>query len=308
MKDIITIDNVEINTQDIMNPLGMFHQGQRMQQLSAKHILPLSGKLTPEFDRRQSIRDMFKRKPTLSNEHSLETANQSETSSAILSSSNAIHDEVESPTSEAKVVDYDVYKLLLTPKRPGPAHRGTTSALDTGKRQPQGKESNGSSKRIKLVSTTPVGSKQMKGQQILSGFFKPNSSEATSPANVPITKESSTDVSSSGLVPTSAGLEANRSMAESPLHRSNGLDPLAVHDPIESKESWSKLFSKPVAPRCEGHNEPCISLVTKKSGINCGRSFWMCPRPLGPSGAKERGTQWRCQSFVWCSDWNHSEK
>lgn len=35
----------------------------------------------------------------------------------------------------------------------------------------------------------------------------------------------------------------------------------------------NKLFTKPAAPRCEGHNEPCISLMTKKSRMNCGRSF-----------------------------------
>ena len=80
--------------------------------------------------------------------------------------------------------------------------------------------------------------------------------------------------------------------------------PQQVHDPVASAESWSKLFTKPAAPRCEGHDEPCITLLTKKSGMNCGRSFWMCPRPLGPSGAKEKNTQWRCQTFIWCSDWN----
>ena len=42
-----------------------------------------------------------------------------------------------------------------------------------------------------------------------------------------------------------------------------------VFDPIQAKESWSKLLSKRVVPRCE-HNEPCISLLTKKPGINCG--------------------------------------
>src|SRR5205814_977850 len=73
-------------------------------------------------------------------------------------------------------------------------------------------------------------------------------------------------------------------------------------DPILPKESWSKLFSKRVVPRCE-HNEPCISFSTKKPGINCGRSFYMCPRPLGPSGQKEKNTPWRCGTFIWSSDW-----
>ena len=79
-------------------------------------------------------------------------------------------------------------------------------------------------------------------------------------------------------------------------------DPVAAHE--KRREKWSRLFSKPVAPLCESHSEPCKSMLARKPGINCGRSFWMCARPLGPSGAKERGTQWRCPTFVWCSEWN----
>jgi AP endonuclease-2 len=45
-----------------------------------------------------------------------------------------------------------------------------------------------------------------------------------------------------------------------------------VFDPIEAKESWSKLLGKRVVPRCE-HNEPCISLTTKKPGVNCGTLY-----------------------------------
>lgn len=76
----------------------------------------------------------------------------------------------------------------------------------------------------------------------------------------------------------------------------------SVHDPIVSKESWSTLFRKPAVPMCE-HGEPCKSMLTKKKGENQGRSFYMCTRPLGPSGAKEKNTQWRCSTFIWCSDW-----
>ena len=108
------------------------------------------------------------------------------------------------------------------------------------------------------------------------------------------------------IAPKSSQMDGSTSAGTSPSP--NGVrmcgDEELVHDPIESKESWMKLFTKPAAPRCEGHNEPCITLLTKKSGMNCGRSFWMCPRPIGPSGAKEKNTQWRCQTFIWCSDWN----
>ena len=120
-------------------------------------------------------------------------------------------------------------------------------------------------------------------------------------AATPSTKATSPAVQS----PTSSG-HGYESVTASPSPPKNTpvkTDSL-IHDPIESKESWSRLFTKPAAPRCEGHDEPCITLLTKKSGMNCGRSFWMCPRPLGPSGAKEKNTQWRCQTFIWCSDWN----
>jgi len=53
--------------------------------------------------------------------------------------------------------------------------------------------------------------------------------------------------------------------------------PTDIHDPIVSKESWSRLFTKPAAPRCE-HEEPCKTMKTRKTGFNCGREFWMCAR------------------------------
>jgi len=51
-----------------------------------------------------------------------------------------------------------------------------------------------------------------------------------------------------------------------------------VHDPIEVKEKWNKLFTKKPPPRCEGHGELAKWLVTKKKGGNCGRGFWVCAR------------------------------
>lgn len=79
-------------------------------------------------------------------------------------------------------------------------------------------------------------------------------------------------------------------------------------DPIVSKEDWTKLFTKKAVPRCDSHQEPCISLTTKKPGMNRGRAFWICPRPLGPSGEKEKGSQWRCPTFIWASDWNSTSQ
>jgi GRF zinc finger len=69
----------------------------------------------------------------------------------------------------------------------------------------------------------------------------------------------------------------------------------------ETRIGWARLFdaSKSRVPLCE-HGEPCRLLFSKKAGVNYGRSFYMCARPLGPSGDKERGTQWRCRTFLWC--------
>ncbi|MCJ1396771.1 Class II abasic (AP) endonuclease, partial [Xylographa bjoerkii] len=317
MKDMITIDNTEVNIKDVMNPPGMFHHGQRMQEYSVKHMLSLSGKLIPEFDRRQSIRDMFRRKPSLPLEPSLETRNRSETDSALEISSDAIPDlDATIPSPEANGVDYNAIVGALS--SPGRLAANYEAPLASNKRQLLEKQSNRPLKRIKSVSIAPPASIQTKGQRSLKGFFKPKPAEAASSVNASITEAPSPEqsllraVSGTAMVQRALIASTGPMTAISPteLEKDTVSQSMlvcqspAVHDPIESKESWLKLFSKPEAPRCEGHSEPCTSLVTRKSGINCGRSFWMCPRPLGPSGVKEKGTQWRCQTFVWCSDWN----
>jgi len=296
-----------------------------------KDILPLSGKLIPDFDGRQSIRDMFKRNPTLSMERSLETTIQSGTDLTQEYSSAAITNlDIKSPASEAKVVDYDSTEGPLSPRRPATAQKALASSFANSMRPPLEKQNIRPLKRVKLNSTASPAPNQTKGQQSLKGFFKPKSTGAVSSVNVLIDKESSPEQSLLKVAPSTTMMQQepltsstgsmlsetafthaeseegtiSRSMPMSLVSQSNRAHPDAVHDPIESKESWTRLFNKREAPRCEGHNEPCISLVTKKNGINCGRSFWMCNRPLGPSGIKEKGTQWRCQTFVWCSDWN----
>src|SRR5438093_664863 len=54
-----------------MNPEGAVRNGERLRDWSLKDLLPLSGKLIPEFDRRRSIRDMFSKKPPLHTQQSL---------------------------------------------------------------------------------------------------------------------------------------------------------------------------------------------------------------------------------------------
>jgi AP endonuclease-2 len=186
------------------------------------------------------------------------------------------------------------------------SNEGTASAVQVAKRNKPGSNS----KSAASAGKTQPG----KGQSSLMGFFKPKST----PSNSYIDSQSSTvldaESDSTGITtseprtplraatPLTLGNEASpKDNMESKLW--SPADQKDVIDPIVSKESWSKLLGKRVVPRCE-HNEPCISLVTKKPGVNCGRSFYICPRPVGPSGQKEKNTQWRCGTFIWSSDWS----
>lgn len=222
---------------------------------------------------------------------------------------------------------------------PTPSNAASPGSTSTGNKRPISDIStNRPLKRTKSGSLGSTSNKTVKGQQSLKGFFKPqapvlreavsncvadakyftphrNSSGALlQPAADIMEGRKTVDTSQqrpeaafpAPPVASLSVLDGFKSTGTSPQSISQGTaqDQVDVHDPVESKECWTKLFTKPAAPRCDGHDEPCISLLTKKIGINCGRSFWMCPRPLGPTGAKEKNTQWRCQTFIWCSDWN----
>ncbi|KAL8966985.1 MAG: hypothetical protein Q9183_003125, partial [Haloplaca sp. 2 TL-2023] len=324
MNDRIHVDGKEVHTLDVMNPTGMFVEGERLREHAAKDMLPLSGKLIPEFDGRRNIRDMFARKVSIPKAQSIASPVPSQvskdTKSAIASSSSTAKS---SPGST--VTDGFSNGQIVQGNAPS-ANSNKRSLADTSTNKPP--------KRSKSGSTAPVPAAAKKGQQSLRGFF-----QAANPAKAPfgapsaIAEEDPPDATprpvdlnatppqsqrseTTSLLPTSPasplvhgtpGSNGARSDQASPVKMgSEAQDSDSVHDPIESKESWSKLFTKPAAPRCEGHEEPCKTMLTKKSGMNCGRSFWMCARPLGPSGDKEKGTQWRCHTFIWCSDWNPS--
>lgn len=335
MKDVIWRDGLERNLRDVMNPPGMFLGGKRQREYSAtSDPLPSSGKLIPEFFGRRNIWDMFARKPSLLQSQSNGTSSGEVDDPAVAAASQG------TSTTELFNATHGVGEQPLDTTVAVPA----SSPSSTGKkRSAPSMTSSKSTKRGKsgsAVGTPPVTSK---GQQSLKGFFKPNATldlgvasailgrtasqtglndHTVAPAlrsaadlaeaySAPeMQMEADKSPHSANKTPRNAGPQPNSGA----VHFANASPTVnfravkqpqeLVHDPIESKESWSRLFAKPAAPRCEGHEEPCVSLLTKKPGMNLGRSFWMCPRPLGPSGAKEKNTQWRCQTFIWCSDWN----
>lgn len=317
-----------------MNPVGMFSGGVRQRGYSSSDDpLPMSGRLIPEFVGRRNIRDMFACKPSLEQSQSRSVASRDlgghnaggATTEASMNGENSIG------TGSARAAPPTV---PLAPNSPSVAIGKKRSVAEAT-------SSTRTLKRSKSASVPAIPPQIGKGQQSLKGFFKPKAAVQTNAASAiaepePCEVEKSGDPLGSAIrspkeslqveiephnqasqLPSSAGstpgytkirhsTNAMNSGESSPLSArySTRADHDSTHDPIETKESWSKLFTKPAAPRCEGHDEPCITLLTKKPGMNMGRSFWMCPRPLGPSGAKEKNTQWRCQTFIWCSDWN----
>ncbi|KKA17123.1 Exodeoxyribonuclease III [Rasamsonia emersonii CBS 393.64] len=303
-KDKVPLDGTEVDIRDIVNPPGMFKNGERQREYSTKDLLPLSGRLIPEFDRRRNIKDMFFRKSSVGNS-APPALSKSDSQSSSVASTSAIDDGVSvgksAPNNSVPEQDSEA-RPASTPKRP---QKRESFAPPPAKRA----KSTGAS---------------TKGQQSLIGFLKPKratddtktAEDSSQNAGINATSTSSqapseSSASSNTIPGPPSQLPANTSSdptVESEVPTTGtpteaAQDELIV-DPIASKESWSKLFTKKAAPKCEGHQEPCIMLTTKKPGINCGRAFWICPRPIGPSGNKEKGTQWRCSTFIWASDWN----
>ncbi|RSL94111.1 hypothetical protein CEP52_012836 [Fusarium oligoseptatum] len=312
--DKVTVEGKERALLDLLNPSGMFRDGERQRDCSSKDLLPLSAKLIPEFDRRQSIRDMFTKKtgPSLSRQDSVSTDAPARPSSYANSYTPAASTELDqvtgSQTSIASASRPDTFETTSSsqPRSQPSTKRPAETTSTTSARSLKKDKTTTSSNDAKNKPLAP-------GQRTLQGFFKPKApaSQTDKPERVATSSTPSPTKKPTGSANTRASLQGSSSslFATTPGRMpedstTDGESSDKVFDPIEAKESWSKLLGgKRVAPQCE-HNEPCISLTTKKPGVNCGRSFYICPRPLGPSGEKERGSEWRCGTFIWSSDWN----
>lgn len=89
---------------------------------------------------------------------------------------------------------------------------------------------------------------------------------------------------------------------------------LTVKKKVENGNAWKQIFSERAPPLCEGHKEPCKYLTVRKPGINYGRKFWICARPVGEliknsNAVSEEDTQpFQCRFFIWDSDWRANSK
>ncbi|KAL3420176.1 DNA-(apurinic or apyrimidinic site) lyase 2 [Phlyctema vagabunda] len=305
LKEYVTVGEVEVNIKDIMNPLGMFKSGLRQRDWSSKDLLPTSARLIPEFDRRRSIRDMFQKKPSLLLASStLDAADTSDGPTSTVASNISAAKSLHSSTNLSETPSSSSLSQIPIAKLPSPRKESNkrVSSLPSATRP---------FKRSRSSATSAAKGQPVKGQSSLVGFFKPKA-PGIGASNISTSEPNNAiyDVEPPGKPSIRDNIQDQPQASVSTDPISSGVfspdDQESVIDPIVSKESWSKLLGKRVVPRCD-HNEPCVSFKTKKPGENCGRYFYMCARPLGPSGQKEKNTQWRCGTFIWSSDWTSSE-
>jgi AP endonuclease-2 len=282
--DVVVDRSGEVALLDITNPAGVFENGHRKIEWKLQSTPAFSAKRMPEFDKRRSIKAMFAAPPTKKSAPSQPERTLSE-----------IDDVAETKAS--------------------------TTATPTNTTTVPASQSNGAPaplKRKASVSSKDIPSKKQKdpkaappkGQKSLKGFFSAKAS--------PVKPDLKSPEPSRNTPMPSPRVEAQSRPAESPSRIVQSQDPpspttsaspnaedvaTTIASAERSQKSWGALFAKPPAPMCEGHEEPCKTMLTKKKGSNQGRSFWMCARPLGPSGEKEKGTAWRCGTFIWASDW-----
>lgn len=250
---------------DIVNPPGMFLKGQRQRQWSQQDLLGLSAKLIPEFDGRQNIRDMFNKKS--SNRWSFaspgDSGHTSTDPSFTLAEANPAANAGVKIAGDAAGADLPTYRQSKAP---------------ISKRPSDSPDARAGSKRSKQAST-PSKSNRSKGsstQQTLKAFFQSQDPVRRPDSNTQSLVTSLDSRRSSRISTSKAPLESLRNATSAPseigapVRQWPSESQEKVFDPIEAKESWSKLLGKRIVPRCE-HDEPCISLVTKKQGINSGK-------------------------------------
>lgn len=267
INDVVKIEGKEIHIKDIMNPEGVFKDGNRLRDWTIKDLLPTSAKLIPEFDRRQSIKDMFFRKPPV----------VAKPSPSLICKPSPSEDEQQSDVTSSSAKE---------PSEPPPQSTPTSSAPSLKKQSSTGLKRTPStaasaSRPQKKAKGTLTKEPSTKGQSSLMGFFKPKPTDSPG-------KSSDAENKSIGMDGTSeTDVETEQIEVMSSQQTSEDSKDMTIPnteekfiDPIQSKESWQKLMSKRVPPKCE-HGEECTSFVTKKAGANKGKAFFSNHRFLG---------------------------
>lgn len=305
--DYVKHEGEDCHIAGLINPGDMFKDGRRLREWNIKDLLPQSAKLLTEFDRRRSIKDMFTKKAAVPKpkqsstdtavvDPSIDADKSSDTQASITAPSPTppttaatakasfttklkSSDISASPTSKHAATD------LKSPKSAASPSASFKRAAPFASIQP--------SKKAKTATAKDKG-KSDPAQSSLRGFFKPKipapnesleekqgrggSSATPGPAPVPSTENPSPSKPAAYSSQLDGAAHSGEEAGSLPEHSGDvdseaAADEEKVFDPIESKESWSKLLGKKrAAPLCE-HEEPCISYVTKKPGVNKGKQF-----------------------------------
>ncbi|KAF8416273.1 DNA lyase Apn2, partial [Tirmania nivea] len=305
LKPIVSIqissagESTETHLLDILNPKGMYINSIKQPTCRASktyQVPKLSGRLMPEFTARRNIKDMFS-KQTVSNEAAMVSVKQtvnrlvgeSSPSSTTATNSSSVEDFASAKVVTGEASDRDEVNSQNRAKR-------NVSSIGAAW---------GTEKRRKASVAVPKNITGHKQGRLL-GFFKPrddgSKEEQKDTANTNSAISSQTEKKEQRVegVDDKLFYACARTCAN---EGGDGDDSGGMHDPIEAKEKWNKLFTRKLPPRCDGHGEPAKWLVTKKKGVNCGRGFWVCARPVGPEGEQK---EWRCNFFMWGSDWGNS--
>lgn len=318
-----------------MNPPGVFKDGKRLQEVPKKATIPFSARLLPEFNvgQRQNIKDMFKRQPSnvqataapapnlgaafspakRSDSQGAATTDPSTQTSTTSTSNTASPSKVVPVKRKPSEMNGNGTKSKKakqngTTASPAGKPQGTLRAFFQPKAPPKmtydGQEEEDdddtrAAMAASLLDTTASTNHVIKDTEDIKDTSHPNGDSlhsktpsATTPdPDDPIdgTEEAATTPDDADLPPPSPPSPADLSTS--------------VEKRLNANAQWTSLMRKPKIPHCEDHDEPCKYFVTKKKGVNCGRAFYICARPLGPSGDKEKNTQWRCKTYIWASDW-----
>ncbi|TKA23665.1 hypothetical protein B0A50_06501 [Salinomyces thailandicus] len=296
--EVINWEGQETKLIDKMSPPGVFQEGVRQRDWTVQAVPAFSAKRMPEFDKRRSIKAMFA-KPVLKKDQS-STAHgpDANISSTQEEGPSAPDDQIGEHVAIAHQLNDDVGSAATSSKPASPGlKRKASSPVKTS-----------SSKKLKANGEPP----KSRGQQSLKGFFsKPAASPAKSTlaqTSEMIEGNSTTQNATSGSgngdsfiaeqatrntlissAPSTTPMGSQVSVAEAENDGSPSSAASTSPSRISAKfaaveknqKSWHTLFNRPVAPLCEGHDERCKTMQTKKKGSNQGRSFWMYSTGIG---------------------------
>lgn len=268
LNDFVKVGGRDVSVLDVMNPPGMFEGGTRLRDWAAKDLLPTSAKLIPEFDKRRSIKDMFFTKgPQSKKDPANPRLLEREDTEAEASEANR-----KGSTSEEQAASFGLASSSLSTELVD-SSVSTNSFSNAGLAPKRAAESSNASNRPQkktkaaMMKDTSSKARSSLSQSSLTGFFKPKNQDASLSQSGGGEGRGVDESVSKGTV----AVEDDNGIRDSVLERSCPDTPgdEKIFDAVQNKESWSKLLGKRVAPRCE-HNEPCVSFVTKKPGVNCG--------------------------------------